>query len=63
MDDEELSIFERASIWLTCITLSLLIVGIVFKPEFLWDDLISPYIWQPIVKDASVAGDSGYTLV
>jgi uncharacterized membrane protein len=63
MDEEELSIFERASIWLAGITLTLLVIGVVFKPDILWDDLISPYIWQPIVKDASVAGDSGYTLV
>jgi uncharacterized membrane protein len=63
MDEEELSIFERASIWLVGIAITLLLVGIIFKPEFLWDGIISPYIWQPIVKDASIAGDSGYTLV
>jgi len=39
----------------------LLLLGLVFQNEMVWDDGLRPIIWEPVEADAGAQGDAGYT--
>ena len=48
-------------IW-TAIGLGLAVLaGLMLAFDTVWTDTLRPIIWEPVVKDAGVAGDAGYT--
>ena len=59
----ELSLFERLTLRFSWVLIIATVLGLILFPEFIWDDFIKIYIWDPILKDSSAAGDSSYTLV
>lgn len=62
MEDTELAYYERILIQFFGVAFVTIIAGVIFAPETFWDGWLRPLIWDPIVKDASVSGDAGYSL-
>lgn len=63
MDDTEFSPAERGLMVFFGFVATIILAGLVFAPEMFWDDFLKIYVWDPIVKDAGVSGDAGYSLV
>ena len=61
LPDNTYSSTEKAVIW-TAIGLGLAVLaGLMLAFDTVWTDTLRPIIWEPVVKDAGVAGDAGYT--
>ena len=39
----------------------LLLIGLIFQNDMVWDDGLRPVIWEPVEADAGEEGDSPYT--
>lgn len=52
---------EKVAIWLTIALFIGVIANLVLFNEVFWSDTLKPIIWDPVVKDAGVAGDAGYS--
>jgi uncharacterized membrane protein len=52
---------EKAAIWLCLAFIALIVCGLVLANEAVWEDGLKPIVWDPVMKDAGVAGDAGYT--
>ena len=37
------------------------LAGLMLAFDTVWTETLKPIIWDPVVKDAGVAGDAGYT--
>ena len=62
LPDDRYSPAEKAVIW-TAVGLSLAVMaGLVLAYDTVWTETLRPIIWEPVVEDAGVAGDAGYTL-
>ena len=61
LPDDRYSTAEKAVIW-TAIGLAFAILaGLVLAYDTVWTETLRPIIWEPVVEDAGVAGDAGYT--
>ena len=61
LPDDRYSTAEKAVIW-TAIGLALaLLAGLMLAYDTVWTETLRPIIWEPVVEDAGVAGDAGYT--
>lgn len=61
LPSSRLSLIEQA---MTRIVIGLgiiLLLGLVFQNEMVWDDGLRPIIWEPVEADAGEQGDAGYT--
>lgn len=63
MEDTEFSKGERILLSIFGLIGIIIIGGLIFAPELFWDDFIKIHIWDPIVKDAGVSGDAGYSQI
>jgi uncharacterized membrane protein len=52
---------EKVAIWSVLILLIGITIGLVLFNDVVWVETLKPIIWEPILKDAGVAGDAGYT--
>ena len=52
---------EKVAIWSVLALLTGITIGLVMFNELVWVDTLKPIIWDPILKDAGVAGDAGYS--
>ncbi|MFB1004956.1 MAG: DUF63 family protein [Candidatus Poseidoniaceae archaeon] len=52
---------ERIAIWAVLVLIATIVTGLVLANEAVWDEGLKPIVWDPIVKDAGVAGDAGYS--
>ena len=52
---------EKIALWTVASFALLLTLGLIFANDKVWIDGLKPIIWEPIVKDAGVAGDAGYS--
>ena len=62
LDSSEFSSIEKLAMWLAIGVITILSFGLVFANDLFWADGLKPVVWDPIVKDAGVAGDAGYSL-
>ena len=61
LPDDRYSTAEKAVIW-TAIGLAIAILaGLMLAYDTVWTETLRPIIWEPVVEDAGVAGDAGYT--
>ena len=61
LPDDRYSTAEKAVIW-TAIGLALAILaGLMLAYDTVWTETLRPIICEPVVEDAGVAGDAGYT--
>ena len=61
LPDDTYSVPEKVVIW-TAIGLGLAVLaGLMLAFDTVWTDTLRPIVWEPVVKDAGVAGDAGYT--
>lgn len=56
-----LSVLERAATRIVLGLGVLLLLGLLFQNEMVWDDGLRPVIWEPVEADAGEQGDAGYT--
>ncbi len=61
MEDMEFSKGEQILLSIFGLIGIIIVGGLIFAPEMFWDDFFKIYIWDPIVKDAGVSGDAGYS--
>lgn len=61
LPDEVYSAAEKAVIWAALAFVCIVFVGLVLAFDTVWTATLKPIIWDPVVKDAGVAGDAGYT--
>ncbi len=52
---------EKVAIWAVLALFTAIAVGLTLFNEVVWVETEKPIIWDPILKDAGVAGDAGYT--
>ena len=52
---------EKVAIWAVLALFTAIAVGLTLFNEVVWVETLKPIIWDPILKDAGVAGDAGYT--
>ncbi|MBT4070209.1 MAG: DUF63 family protein [Euryarchaeota archaeon] len=52
---------EKVAIWSVLALFTAIAVGLTLFNEVVWVETLKPIIWDPILKDAGVAGDAGYT--
>jgi uncharacterized membrane protein len=52
---------EKVAIWVVLIFLAMLLSGLVLFTDAVWDQGLKPIVWDPVMKDAGVAGDAGYS--
>ena len=52
---------EKVAIWAVLALFTAITVGLTLFNEVVWVETLKPIIWDPILKDAGVAGDAGYT--
>jgi len=61
LPDDEYSKGEKVVIW-GAIGIGLVaMAGLILAFDTVWTETLKPIIWDPVVKDAGVAGDAGYT--
>ena len=63
MEDTEFSKGEQILISIFGLVGLIFLGGLLFAPETFWDGFMKIYIWDPIVKDAGVSGDAGYSQI
>ena len=63
MEDTEFSKGEQILISIFGLVGLIILGGLLFAPETFWDGFMKIYIWDPIVKDAGVSGDAGYSQI
>jgi len=61
LPNSEYSIWEKAAIWAVLALIAVLLSGFVLANDVVWDEGLKPIIWDPVTKDAGVAGDAGYS--
>ncbi len=61
LPDDRYSPVEKALIWAAIGLMLVVAAGLVLAFDTVWTETLKPIIWDPVVKDAGVAGDAGYT--
>jgi len=61
LPDHMYSPIERMMIWIGVGAFTFMALSLIFAHDTMWDQTLRPIIWDPVVKDAGVAGDAGYT--
>ena len=61
LPSSRLSLLEQAMTRIFLGLAVLLLLGLVFQNEMVWDDGLRPIIWEPVEADAGEQGDEGYT--
>jgi len=61
LPDHAFSTFEKVLVWMALGLVVVVLAGLVLAFDTVWVDTLQPIIWDPVVKDAGVAGDAGYT--
>ena len=61
LPDDVYSLGEKVVIWMALALSLVLLAGLVLAFDTVWTETLKPIIWDPVVKDAGVAGDAGYT--
>ena len=61
LPDDQYSPVEKALIWAAIGLTFAVAAGLVLAFDTVWTETLKPIIWDPVVKDAGVAGDAGYT--
>lgn len=61
LPDDQYSIGEKAVIWGAVGIGIVAMAGLILAYDTVWTETLRPIIWDPVVKDAGVAGDAGYT--
>ena len=52
---------EKVAIWAVLALFIGMVIGLTLFNEVVWVETLKPIIWDPILKDAGVAGDAGYS--
>ena len=61
LPDDRYSPVEKVLIWVAIGLAFKLAAGLVLAFDSVWTETLKPIIWDPVVEDAGVAGDAGYT--
>lgn len=61
LPDDVYTSSEKVVIWATLALACIVLAGLVLAYDAVWTTTLKPIIWDPVVKDAGVAGDAGYT--
>ena len=61
LPDDRYSPVEKVLIWVAIGLVFALAAGLVLAFDSVWTETLKPIIWDPVVEDAGVAGDAGYT--
>jgi uncharacterized membrane protein len=61
LPDHVYSPSEKAVIWTALAIIIALAAGLTLAFDTVWTETLKPIIWDPVVKDAGVAGDAGYS--
>ncbi len=61
LPDDRYSPVEKALIWAAIALVFAITAGLILAFDTVWTETLKPIIWDPVVKDAGVAGDAGYT--
>ena len=61
LPDHVYSTSEKVLIWAAIGIGLLVLTGLMLAFDTVWTETLKPIIWDPVVKDAGVAGDAGYT--
>ena len=60
LDMEEYSTAEKVLIWILLFVIAATLTSLVLFNDIVWGQYLKPFVWDPVVDDASVAGDAGY---
>ena len=58
LPDDRYSPVEKALIWAAIGLMLVVAAGLVLAFDTVWTETLKPIIWDPVVKDAGVAGDA-----
>lgn len=61
LPDDEYTTAEKVVIWVAVGFGLMGLAGLMLAFDTVWTETLKPIIWDPVVKDAGVAGDAGYT--
>ena len=61
LPDDQFSTGEKVVIWGAVGLGIVAMAGLILAYDTVWTETLKPIIWDPVVKDAGVAGDAGYT--
>ena len=61
LPSSRLSVLERVATRIVLGLGVLLLIGLIFQNDMVWDDGLKPVIWEPVEADAGEQGDAGYT--
>lgn len=61
LPDSEYSFGEKIAIWTVLGFIAILLSGLILANDAVWDEGLKPIIWDPVTKDAGVAGDASYS--
>lgn len=61
LPDDQYTLAEKAVIWVAIGLGLVMLAGLMLAFDTVWTETLKPIIWDPVVKDAGVAGDAGYT--
>ena len=61
LPDDQYSSAEKAVIWAAIGMAVAILAGLVLAYDTVWTETLRPIIWEPVIEDAGVAGDAGYT--
>ena len=53
--------YEKMLVWSSLFLLIGVMAGLILFFDTVWTETLKPIIWDPILKDAGVAGDAGYS--
>ena len=60
LPDDQYTLAEKAVIWVAIGLGLVMLAGLMLAFDTVWTETLKPIIWDPVVKDAGVAGDAGY---
>ena len=60
LDMEEYSTAEKVLIWILLFAIAAVLTSLVLFNDIVWGQYLKPFVWDPVIDDASVAGDAGY---
>ena len=61
LPDDVYSTVEKGVIWAALGLILVALAGLVLAFDSVWTETLKPIVWDPVVTDAGVAGDAGYT--
>ena len=61
LPDDVYSTVEKGVIWAALGLILVALGGLVLAFDSVWTETLKPIVWDPVITDAGVAGDAGYT--